>query len=105
MKALKIGSIDVPPGTVARTMLGSIRRPSGATMGIPCIVAHGSAEGPTLVVVGATHGNEIVGTAAILRVMRAIDAKLLRGSVIAIPVVNVAAFDQGEYATPQDGRN
>jgi len=105
MTALSIGSAQFAPGTSGRTSLGSLRYPSGFSLDIPCMVARGSADGPVLVVSGATHGNEIAGTAAIIRLMQALDPKKLRGTVIAIPVVNIPAFNQGEYSTPQDGRN
>lgn len=105
MTPLKIGSTQIQPGTVGRTVLGSLRYPSGATIGIPCMVARGAHDGPTLVVSGATHGNEIAGTGAVIRLMQSIDPVTLSGTVIAVPVVNVPAFNQGEYSTPQDGRN
>ncbi len=69
------------------------------------MIANGVEDGPTLVVSGATHGNEIAGTAAIIEVMRALDPKRMRGAVIAIPVANPLAFDHAAYVTPQDGRN
>ena len=105
MTPLKIGTTETRPGTKGRTLLGALRSPSGATTGIPCMVARGAQDGPTLVVTGATHGNEVAGTGAVIRLMQAIDPTRLKGSVIGIPVVNVPAFNQGEYATPQDGRN
>jgi hypothetical protein len=69
------------------------------------MVANGVEDGPTLVLSGATHGNEIAGTGAIIELMRALDPQRLRGTVIAIPVANPLAFDQASYVTPQDGRN
>ncbi len=105
MKALSIGSSLVEPGRKGRTLLGSLRLPSGLTTGIPCMMAHGVEEGPTLVISGGTHGNEIAGTGAVIETMRALDPTRMRGSVIAIPVANPLAFDQGSYVTPQDGRN
>jgi len=105
MKPLTVGSLVAEPGSKSKTTLGSVGLPSGLSAGIPCMVAHGVEDGPTLVVSGATHGNEIAGTGAIIETMRALDAKRLRGSVIAIPVANPLALDQGSYVTPQDGRN
>lgn len=105
MKAITIGSSVTAPGSKSKTVLGTIRRPSGATAGIPCMVANGVEDGPTLVLSGATHGNEIAGTGAIIELMRMIDPVRLRGAVIAIPAANPFAFDQGSYVTPQDGRN
>jgi predicted deacylase len=69
------------------------------------MVANGVEDGPTLVVSGATHGNEIAGTGAIIECMRMLDPRQLRGAVIAIPAANPLALDQGAYATPQDRRN
>jgi predicted deacylase len=105
MKALTIGSLSVAPGSKSRMVLGSVHLPSGITTGIPCIVANGVEEGPTLVISGATHGNEIAGTAATIELMRTLDPQRMRGAVIAIPVANPLALDQGSYVTPQDGRN
>ena len=105
MKALTIGSASTAPGSKSRMVLGSVHLPSGITTGIPCIVVNGVEEGPTLVVSGATHGNEIAGTAAVIELMRMLDPQRMRGAVIAIPVANPLALDQGSYVTPQDGRN
>ena len=105
MKALTVGSSSTAPGSKSRTVLGSVHLPSGIATGIPCIVANGVEEGPTLVVSGATHGNEIAGTAATIELMRTLDPQRMRGAVIAIPVANPLALDQGSYVTPQDGRN
>lgn len=88
-----------------RVSLGTINSPSGAVSNIPCLAVRGAEDGPTLVLSGATHGNEIVGTGAIIRLMQAIDPLKVKGMVIGIPVANVPAFDSGEYRTPQDGGN
>ena len=105
MKALAIGSSVTDPGTKSKTILGALHLPSGLCAGIPCIVANGAEEGPTLVLSGATHGNEIAGTGAIIELMQTLDPGQMRGAVIAIPVANPLALDQGSYVTPQDGRN
>jgi predicted deacylase len=105
MKPLTVGSWVTAPGSKSRTVLGAVRLPSGLSVGIPCMVANGVEDGPTLVLSGATHGNEIAGTAAIIEVMRTLDTERMRGAVIAIPVANPLALDQGSYVTPQDGRN
>jgi predicted deacylase len=105
MKSLEIGTLKIASGEKIRMSLGLVRSPSGSSFSLPCVAAHGTQDGPILVISGATHGNEIVGTGAVIRALQAIDPTKLCGSVIAIPVVNAAAFDQGVYATPQDGRN
>jgi predicted deacylase len=58
----------------------------------------GLGEGPRVIIMGATHGNETCGTKAILRVMEELDSGKLRvsgGSVTFVPVVNPLAYAQG----------
>ena len=83
MKALTVGPSVTDPGAKSKTVLGAVHLPSGLSVGIPCIVANGAEDGPTLVLSGATHGNEIAGTGAIIEVMRTLDPKQMRGAVIA----------------------
>jgi len=57
------------------------------------------APGPRLIIMGATHGNEVCGTQAIRRVMEEIDGGQLHikaGSVTFVPVVNPLAYAKGE---------
>ena len=56
---------------------------------------HGLAPGPSLLVLGAVHGNEICGTQAIMQLLADIDAGSLtieRGSVTFVPITNPLAF-------------
>ena len=53
--------------------------------------------GPRVIIMGATHGNEVCGTIAIRRVMEEIDSGKLHiaaGSVTFVPVVNPKAYEQ-----------
>jgi len=55
----------------------------------------GLGQGPRVIIMGATHGNEICGTEAIKRVMAELDAGTLRiaaGSVTFVPIVNPLAY-------------
>jgi predicted deacylase len=55
----------------------------------------GQGAGPRVIIMGATHGNEICGTQAITRVMAELDAGQLRianGSVTFVPIVNPLAY-------------
>ncbi|MBD8532323.1 MULTISPECIES: succinylglutamate desuccinylase/aspartoacylase family protein [unclassified Massilia] len=52
-------------------------------------------DGPSVIIMGATHGNEICGTEAIRRVMAELDSGALRiaaGSVTFVPIVNPLAY-------------
>lgn len=57
----------------------------------------GMAAGPRVIIMGATHGNEVCGTKAIRRVMDEIDSGALHiaaGSVTFVPIVNPLAYQQ-----------
>lgn len=55
----------------------------------------GIAPGPRLIVLGAVHGNEVCGTHAILKILRALDSGELlieRGVVTFVPITNPLAY-------------
>ncbi|MGJ9419563.1 succinylglutamate desuccinylase/aspartoacylase family protein [Massilia sp. CMS3.1] len=59
----------------------------------------GLGDGPSVIIMGATHGNEICGTEAIRRVMAELDSGALRiaaGSVTFVPIVNPLAYAKNE---------
>ena len=56
------------------------------------IVVHGKLPGPTMLVTGCIHGDEINGAEIIRRLLKAKSIKRLRGTLLAVPIVNVPAF-------------
>lgn len=70
----------------------------------PIVAAVGGA-GPTLLVTGASHGDEYEGPLAIMRLLRGLDADGLRGRVIALPALNYPALTAGRRLSPLDGGN
>ncbi|TFW31849.1 succinylglutamate desuccinylase/aspartoacylase domain-containing protein [Massilia horti] len=55
----------------------------------------GLSKGPRVIIMGATHGNEICGTKAIRRVMEELDSgkrRVVAGSVTFVPIVNPLAY-------------
>ncbi len=56
---------------------------------MPVQVVHGHRDGPTLFVSGVIHGDELNGMEIIRRLLRHTALKHLRGTLMAIPVVNV----------------
>lgn len=82
----------VAPGTRRQINLPAGRLPSGTELSLRLQVLHGTEPGPTIWMSGAIHGDEIVGVEIIRRVLETIDERELRGTVIAVPVVNVFGF-------------
>jgi predicted deacylase len=59
-------------------------------------------DGPRLWLNGATHGDEPEGPFSIFLALQALDPKKLRGTVVAVPVMNVGAFAAGTRGDPLD---
>ena len=55
-------------------------------------VVRGEEDGPTLFLSGAIHGDELNGVEIVRRVMDKVDPGRLRGTLIAVPIVNVFGF-------------
>lgn len=71
---------------------------SHAAMSLPIHVVHGKQDGPRLLVCAAVHGDEIVGVEIIRRILRTPQLRRLRGTLVAVPVVNVYGFvNQSRY--------
>ena len=76
---------------------------AGAACEVLAVV--GTQPGPTLLVVGAVHGDEYEGPTAIPRFLAELDATALRGTVIGIPVLNEPAFYNTTRGNPDDQQN
>lgn len=59
---------------------------------MPVVVAHGRRTGPRLFVSAAVHGDEILGVEIIRRLLKMSVIKSLRGTLVAVPIVNVYGF-------------
>jgi predicted deacylase len=69
-------------------------------MTMPVHVIHGYKDGPRLFVSAAIHGDEITGTEIIRRLMKLKKIRKLKGTLIAVPVVNVYGFLQQSRYSP-----
>jgi predicted deacylase len=69
--------------------------PSAPNLQFKFVNYTGLEQGPSVIIMGATHGNEICGTEAIRRVMAELDSgerKIAAGSVTFVPIVNPLAY-------------
>jgi predicted deacylase len=70
---------------------------------LPVLAARGKQAGPALLVTGGVHGDEYEGPAAIQALFNELDAGQLRGTLVGLPVVNVAAWETRARVAPSDG--
>lgn len=91
-----------------QTALGAIEVPAGsdAALSIPVAVAHGAKAGPVLALVAGAHGTEYASIIALEKLISAIDASQLSGTVIVLPLLNVPSFTKVvPHLNPVDGKN
>jgi predicted deacylase len=89
---ITVGDVTVPPGRKARIELPFAKNVTGATETLPVIVVNGRSSGPNVWLSAAIHGDELNGVDIIRRVIRELDAKMLRGAVVAVPIANPLGF-------------
>jgi predicted deacylase len=89
---ITVGEVTVSPGRKVQIELPFARVVTGATESLPVKVINGRSAGPNIWMSAAIHGDELNGIQIIRRVIRDLDAKNLRGAVIAVPIVNPLGF-------------
>jgi hypothetical protein len=87
------GVIAVPPGSDAGT-------------NIPVVVVHGAKPGPVLALVAGAHGTEYASIIALEKMIALFDPGQISGTVIIVPLVNIASFEQKvPHLNPVDGKS
>ena len=103
-KTITINGYSIDPGEQKQIELNIARLPTHTNIDLPIHLYRAEKDGPTLLLTGGLHGDEINGV-EILR--RMIHHDLLmpdRGTVIAIPLVNTYGFIQNIRGLP-DGKD
>jgi len=95
-----IGDLTVAPGRAGTGELPIARLVTGTRISLPVQVVHGRTDGPTVWLSAAVHGDEIAGVEIIRRVTRGLAARSMAGTVIAVPIVNVHGFLNGDRYLP-----
>lgn len=96
--AITIGDTVVKPGERASISLPVADLYTGTSLSMPVKVVSGRRSGPVLLVSAAIHGDELNGVEIIRRLLKRKLLRSLRGTLIAVPVVNVHGFlDQSRY--------
>ena len=87
---------------------GFIQVAAGVDRGtdIPVIVINGSKPGPKLALVAGAHGTEYASIIALEKLAQHVDAAALSGTLVILPLVNLASFGQKvPHLNPVDGKN
>ncbi len=90
----KIEGVEIKPGTRQTVEIPVAKLYTHTPLYVPVEVVHGRRAGPVLMVCGAIHGDEINGVEIIRRVLRNSAMRHLRGTLVAVPIVNVFGFVQ-----------
>ena len=97
-KAITIGGTTVAPGQRANINLPVGDLYTATSLSMPMRVICGRSSGPTLFVSAAIHGDELNGVEIIRRLLKRKALKSIRGTLLAIPIVNVHGFlNQSRY--------
>ena len=84
--------VIVEPGSIARLSWSPGHFFASVAAATPVLVAHGAQPGPVLCLTAAVHGDELNGIEIIRRVFYDIDPQQLRGTIVAVPIVNLQGF-------------
>lgn len=99
-ESFAIGAVRVRAGTIRNLELPITRLVTGADVSLPVRVVHGREDGPTMWISAAIHGDEVVGVEVVRQVLAGLDPKQVRGTVVALPMVNVLGFMNGDRYLP-----
>lgn len=88
----QICGTEVKSGTRASLSLALPNLSTYTPMTMPVHVIHGRTEGPKLFVSAAIHGDEINGVEIIRQLLQRPGMKRLKGTLVAVPIVNVYGF-------------
>jgi uncharacterized protein len=102
---MKVGHLEAKPGEHVFGYLKTAASRSGLSPDIPVHLFAGAEDGPTLLVQGAIHGAEVIGSIAVLNFVGNLDPQTMKGNVIAVPVVNRAGFELGERGSRIDNKD
>ena len=91
---------EIPAGASRDVKLAVSESYSSMTVRIPIHIRRAPEDGPVVFVTAALHGDEINGTGAIRQLIQDADFRLVRGSVIFVPVLNLLAFDRHSRYLP-----
>ncbi len=96
--AITVGGVAIAPGKRQRIEVPVAKLPTQTPISLPVTVINGKRGGSRIWISAAIHGDEINGVEIIRQVLGHVSPRTLRGTLIAVPVVNVFGFiEQSRY--------
>src|SRR5438445_13738465 len=104
-QAFRVGTASAAPGEKSTGTLEVPARVAAATS-IPVVVVNGAKPGKVLALVSGAHGTEYTSVIAIEKLINALDPAQVTGSIILVPLVNIASFEQKvPHVNPTDNKS
>lgn len=98
MSTLRIGDFDILPGEQRKINLPVAKLYTDASVSLPVHIIRAKNPGPTIFISAAVHGDELNGIEIIRRLIRQNKLSITKGTVIAVPMVNVyGVVNQSRY--------
>ncbi|WP_456459446.1 succinylglutamate desuccinylase/aspartoacylase family protein [Reichenbachiella sp.] len=102
---IKIAGITIAPGEEKQIDAQIAKLPSRTPIDIPIIVSRSTKPGPTLLITGGMHGDEINGIEIVRRIIANNYHRPLIGTMICIPILNVYGFINFSRQTSDGGKD
>ncbi len=97
-RSITIGVTEIKPGQRVNVDLPIANLYTATSLSMPVKVICGKRDGPVLFISAAIHGDELNGVEIIRRLLSRKVLKSMRGTLVAVPIVNVHGFiDQSRY--------
>jgi uncharacterized protein len=101
---IKINNTNIGLGESVNLNLSIARLPTHTVIDLPVKIVRAADDGPVLLLTGGLHGDEINGIEIIRRILTHNFNILKKGTIIAIPLVNIYGFIQNVRGVP-DGKD
>jgi predicted deacylase len=99
-QTLEILGQPVSPGDQRRLALPVSEAFVGEDASTPVVVVSGTAPGPIVCLTAGIHGDELNGIEIVRRTLDRVKPEELRGTLVGMPIVNLAAFRRGSRYMP-----
>ncbi|MGO5000645.1 succinylglutamate desuccinylase/aspartoacylase family protein [Oceanisphaera sp. W20_SRM_FM3] len=87
-----LAGIEVAPGQRKVLQLALAQLYTQSPLTVPLEIVHGKQPGPVLLICAAIHGDELNGIEIVNQVLSRVNPARLKGTLVAVPVVNVFGF-------------